>query len=40
LLDCQVPDSLIWLRYFERPPTVGLIDISLSLRTIRSWVLR
>ena len=40
MLDCQVPESLIWLRYFERPPTVGLIDISLSLRTIRSWVLR
>ena len=40
MLDCHVRDSLIWLRYFDRPPTVGLIDISLSLSTISSWVLR
>ena len=32
--------SLIWLRYRENAPTVGLIDISLSLRTMRSCVWR
>ena len=35
-----MPDSLIWLRYVESPPTVGLIDISLSFRTISSCVFR
>ena len=30
----QAVDSLIGERYFESAPTVGLIDISLSLRTI------
>jgi len=33
-------DSLISERYLESAPTDLLIDISLSLRTMRSWVWR
>src|SRR5450756_2854465 len=38
---CQAVESLISERYFESAPTEGLIDISLSLRTmsigVRRW---
>ena len=37
---CQALESLIWLRYFENAPTVGLIDISLSLTTMSICVWR
>ena len=37
---CQALDSLISERYFENAPTVGLIDISLSLTTISICVWR
>ena len=40
LLSRHVRDSLISERYFENAPTVGLIDISLSLSTISNCVLR
>src|SRR5215217_1171901 len=39
--DCQAPDSLIFERYVEKAPTVALMDISLSFRTmsigVRRW---